>query len=919
MTELALTDLRCEYLVDPLGIDTPRPRLSWMLASNRRGERQTAYQVLVAQSRERLAANEGDLWDSGKVESDQSVHVTYDGVELSSHTQCYWKVRVWDKTSRASGWSAPARWSMGLLEPADWKAKWVGRDEAPAHESGAENGPVSPSEHRRLPARMLRREFSVAKNVKRATAYVCGLGYYELYLNGAKVGDHVLDPGLTDYAKRALYVTYDVTERLKRGDHAIGVVLGNGRYFAPRLRVPVETVTYGCPKLLLQMRIEYDDGTVSEIVSDETWRITTDGPIRSNNDYDGEEYDARMELEGWCRPGFDDSGWHHADLVDPPGGALTAQMAEPIRVTETLHPVALGNPQPGVYVYDFGQNMVGWARLTVEGPRGSRISLRFAETIRDDGTLYLDNLRSCKVTDTYVLKGGGTEIYEPRFTYHGFRYVELCGFPGEPTRSTIEGRIVHSGVERIGNFSCSDDLVNRIYGNIVWGARGNLRSIPTDCPQRDERQGWLGDRAIVGKAESYDFNIARFYGKWLDDIQDAQDDKGSIPDLAPAYWRFYTDNVTWPGAYIIMPGWLYEQYGDRRMLETHFLSMKKWIDFMSAFVKDGIMPRDHYGDWCVPPESQHLIHSEDPSRKTNGSLLGTACFYHDLRLMVRYATILDRPREAEEFSALAERLRSAFNDRFFCEETHLYDNGTQTSSVLPLAFGMVPKEHVGAAVDRLVENIVVTNEGHLATGLVGGQWLMRVLAEHGHADVAWQLATQRSYPSWGYMVEHGATTIWELWNGDTADPAMNSHNHLMLVGDLGVWLYEHLAGIRPDPDQPGFKHIILCPQPVRGLDSASARHRSMYGTIVSDWRIHGPTLLWDVTVPPNATATLFVPTHDAEAVTEGGRPADEAEGVIFLRFEEGTAVYGVQAGLYSFAAPYSPDRKCKIPKAATSS
>lgn len=737
---------------------------------------------------------------------------------------------------------------------------------------------------------------------------MCGLGYYELHLNGQKVGDHVLDPALSDYSRRVFYVTYDVADKLNQGANAIGVVLGNGRFFAPRTNVPTPTRTFGFPKLLLQLEVEYDDGTSQQIISDDSWQLTTDGPIRANNDYDGEEYDARMEQDGWSTAGFDDSSWRKPQLVEPPGGKPAAQMIQPMRVTQTIRPVAITNPQPGVYVFDMGQNIVGWCRLRVSGPRGTKVSLKHAEVLRDDGMLYMDNIRSAKVTDVYVLRGEGVETYEPRFSYHGFRYVELRGYPGKPDLSTLEGRVVHTDVARAGDFTCSNESINRLYRNVVWGVRGNYLSIPADCPQRDERQGWLGDPAGRSKGESYFLDVVQFYGKWLQDIQDAQQADGQLPDVAPAYWPFYTANVTWPSAYLIVPDWFYDQYADTRLLAEHYASMGKWIEFMSRFVEGDLMPAktDRYGDWCVPPESPELIHSRDPGRKTRGDLLATAYFCHNLRLMARYATILGRPDDARRFHARAEKMRAAFNRRFFDPKTNLYDNGTQTSGVLPLFFGLVPDGHRQPVFDNLIDNVMVKTQGHIGTGLIGGQWLMRVLSQNGRPDVAYRLAANKTYPSWGYMIENGATTIWELWNGNTADPAMNSHNHCMLVGDLVTWFYEGLAGIRSDPGRPGFQHVLMRPQPVGDLRFVRAWHRSMYGTVKSQWEIRDGRFHWNVTLPANTTATLRVPTSEAAAVREGDRPAAKAEGVTLLRTEQDAAVFRVASGQYAFSAPYRP-------------
>jgi alpha-L-rhamnosidase len=891
-------DLRCEYLKDPLGIDAPQPRLSWVLETGwraARGQSQAAYQVLVATSRKKLGLGQGDLWDSGKVLSDGSIQIPYAGLPLRSGQECFWKVRAWDQESRVSSWSEPARWSMGLLDRSDWHAKWIGADD-PLPGGGPED--------RRLPERLLRREFVLPQKVRRATAYVSGLGLFEFSLNGRKIGDHVLEPGLTDYSKRVFYVTFDVTKDLKKGANAAGIMLGNGRFYAPRLQVPTATVSYGFPKLLFELKVEYVDGATEAIVSDSAWTVTTNGPIRANNEYDGEKYDARMDLEGWNRPGFNDSKWQRAQVVAAPGGMLAAQMIEPIRVTQTLQPVAVTEIKPGVYIFDFGQNLAGWCRLRVHGPAGSEVTLRHAETLKPDGALYLDNIRSAKVTDTYILKGKGREVYEPRFTYHGFRYVEVTGYPGIPSLSCLQARVVHDDLERAGDFACSNPLLNQIYRNVLWGVRGNYRSIPTDCPQRDERQGWLGDRSAESKGETYMFNTAPLYGKWLQDMADAQKESGSVPDVCPAYWPIYSDNVTWPSSSVIIPGTLRDQFADQTIVASHYASAKRWIDFMSGFLQDGILARDSYGDWCVPPEEQKLIHSNDPKRRTDKALLATAYFYYDLCLMEQYAKQLGKPAEAQRFADQAARIKAEFNVKFLKPEANQYDNGSQTSAVLPLAFGLVPMEYRQGVFDHLVDKITKEGQGHVGTGLIGGQWLMRVLSDNGRSDLAYTIATQQTYPGWGYMIAKGATTIWELWNGDTADPAMNSGNHDMLVGDLGIWLYEDLAGIKPDPEQPGFKHIIMRPEPVGDLRYVEAFHRSPYGLIVSDWQRDGDRFWWQITVPVNTTATVYVPAKEPGSVTENRKPAVQSKGVKFLQMEKGRAVFLVGSGNYRFESRF---------------
>lgn len=1017
------TTLRCDFRTNPEGIDDRHPRLSWMLEAvdpAARDLKQSAYQI--------VAVSGGELWDSGEVNSSESQHVVYAGKPLTSRMRVSWKVRVWDQDGKPSAWSEPARWSMGLLEPSDWKGQWSGLEqtgiyrnpespflnlegarwiwpqtgdqirtsfELPAngkllqafavavsadyfqlelngHQVGegkprallpvydlagavrpgrnefvarlspganakrgwigalrlefegrepvvirsggdwagvADIGPygmapwgkVGLAQDHALPARHLRREFSIDRKIRHATVSLCGLGLSELYLNGRKVGDDVLSPNLTEYGKRAFYVTHDVTRQLRPGRNAIGLLLGNGRYHAPRATTAKAGEDYGSPKAMLQLDIEYQDGSSSQVVTDGSWKVSADGPIRANNEFDGEDYDARRELIGWASAGYNDANWQPVEIVAGPGGVLSAQMAEPLKVTETLHPVKLTKRRPGVWIFDMGQNMVGWCRLRVSGKAGTKLVLRHAETLAPDGGLYVDNLRSARATDTYILSGRGTETWEPRFTYHGFRFVELIGYPGEPTLATLEGRVVHDALTPTSSFETSNNLLNQIHRNMVWGFRGNYRSIPTDCPQRDERQGWLGDRSLDSLSESYLFDVAAFYEKWMQDIADAQTPEGSVPDVAPSYWKVYKDDVTWPATFLLIHQMLYEQYGDVRALQRDYPAMRRWIAYMqNKYQKDGLMPRDEYGDWCVPPESPRLINSKDPGRRTAGDFLGSAYFYHLLRLMERFANILHHGEDARNFGTQAEAMRAAFERAYFSAERGYYSNGTQTSSVLPLTFGITPQTEQSRVFDHLIAKIENESKGHIGVGLIGEQWLLRLLSDRGRTDVAYQLATQDTYPSWGYMIRKGATTIWELWNGDTANPSMNSHNHLMMVGDLGAWMYGYLGGIRGDPANPGFRHILIRPYMPDGLKSTRASFRSQYGTIATNWRRDGGRIELDVTIPPNTAATMMIPASGAGAVMEGATPATRARGVRFLRMEGGLAVFALGSGDYRF-------------------
>lgn len=877
-------DVRCNNLKNPTGVDTPQPAFSWVLNPMGRGDEQAAYQIVVASSRQNLARNIGDLWDSGRLTSGQSIGVSYAGKPLASGAFCFWRVRVWDTRGAVSEWSEPAFWSMGLLDATNWGAKWIGLDETTTNES------------RRLPARWLRKEFAISNSVVRASVYFSGLGWSELYINGQKIGDHVLSPPLSQYAKREYYETYEIPRLLKPGNNAIGVVLGNGRFFSPRKNA----VNSGFPKLFLQLHIEFADGTQTNIVSDESWKVSAAGPIVANNEYDGEEYDARKELTGWSEPGYNDADWQPAQLVSAPDGVLSGIRQDPIRITSEIKPVTMNQLRPGVYVFDMSQNMVGWCRLKVQGPAGTQVGMRFAETLDSNGELYTNNLRSAKATDIYTLKGGGEEVWQPRFTLHGFRYVELTGYPGTPTLDTLTGCVVNDDMPVIGSFKCSNPLLNQIYHNIVWGVRDNYRSIPTDCPQRDERQGWLGDRAEEVRGETYFYDNDDFYAKWLQDIADAEKDNGSISDVSPSYWGNYHDDVAWPTASIITPQILSDQFGDEQTIAEHYDSAKKWTDHMAKFVVNGITAKDQYGDWCMPPENQKLIHSQDPARMTAGPLIATAFFYKDLRVMQHYALQLGKTNDADGFGTLADQMKIAFNDKFLNRQTGAYDNGTPTSSILPLAFDMAPDDMHDKVFSYLTNKISGTWHDHVGTGVLGGKYLMRVLSENGRPDLAYALVTQTDYPSWGYMAEQGATTIWELWDGNTADPAMNSGNHIMLIGDLAIWFYENLAGIKPDPEQPGFKHIIMQPMPVGDLTYVKASHLSPYGWISSEWHKGGKEFEWQIRIPTGTTATVYLPAALPADVTESGRRLTRTEGVKILPAESGRVVLKVESGSYDF-------------------
>ena len=1026
---VTLVDLRCEYMVNPIGINAEKPRLSWKLKSDAQNEKQTAFEVLAASRPELLTPTQADLYSSGKIEGDWSHLFPYIGKRPSGMEQVFWKVRVWDKNGEVSEWSPTAMWSYGPDAEEDWKgAQWISMDpnylkggkslaanyflgkanwiwlndgqaagkqakgeayfakeivipenkqiksaeaafavddnfrfylngkykgegntwrkltfidltkdfrhgknfvsiraenSSPGYAGAAgvivvvytdgsediyatdgtwlssksvpqkweTNAMTSEGWEKKstvfgkagmqpwgnvnganglpdLPALHFRKEFVLDENkkIRSAVAHITGLGLFELYLNGQKVGNHVLDAMVTDYTKTIAFQTLDIKNSLLNGENAVGVMLGNGRYTNPRVGIH-----YGQPVTRMLMRVEYEDGTIQEIVTDESWMATDQGPIRFNNEFDGEIYDARMELPGWSMVGYEAEKWMKSvqlskDLIAP--GKAKAQMMPPIRVTEVIKPKSVKLTQRGTYMVDMGQNMVGFCRIKAKGPEGTTIKLVHAETLKPDGNLFMANLRSARVTDRYTMKGREVEVYQPRFVYHGFRFVEVTGYPGDMTVDDIEGCVVHDDLDRIGYFETSNPLVNQIYHNIFWGVRGNYRSMPTDCPQRDERLGWLGDRAAESEGEALLFNTAPLHSKWLRDMSDSQLENGSVSDVSPNYWKLYNDNVTWPSATIIIPNVLYRQYGDIGIIAEHYPSMKKWMDHMiKTQVKDNIILHDTYGDWCCPPESPELIHSKDPLRKTAGPVLSTTYFYGNLRLMEKYANLLNKNEDAKYWSEQAVKMKEAFIAKYYNKEKKCFDNGSQTSSVLPLFFDMIPEGESEAVFEQLVNKIMVHTKGHIGVGLVGAQYLNRVLSDYNRSDISWKLATNTDFPSWGYMVKNGATTIWELWNGDTANPGMNSHNHVMLIGDLNVWFHERLAGIRPA--EPGYKKILFKPEPVKGIDYVKASLETPYGKASSHWTVKENKFVLNIEVPANTEADVILPDGNSQKVGSG--------------------------------------------------
>lgn len=874
---LHVGELRCEYLNNPLGIDAAQPRLSWIVNSNDRGQKQTAYQILVASSPKALRKGRGDLWDSGKIASDQTTFVAYNGEPLASRQACFWKVRSWDKTGKVSSWSKVSSWEMGLLAPEDWQAQWIART----------------TNLDELPAPYLRRELGLDGKIRKARVYVCGLGYYELHINGEKVGDHLLDPGYTRYDRRALYVTYDVTSQLKRGNNAIGVILGNG-WLNPQTKAVWnfhEAPWREAPKLLLSLTVEYTDGRTVTVGSDGSWKTGT-GPIVFNSIYGGENYDARQEIPGWDKPGFDDSAWQKAQIVTAPQGKVVAQLAPPIRASQIIKPVKITEPKPGVFVFDMGQNFAGVTELKVRGPAGRTVTMRHGERLFDDGSLDTRDMEKHvkrmgseqpHQTDKYTLKGGGTETYRARFTYYGYQYVEVTGFPGEPTLESLRGIFFHTDVPVAGSFECSNPLLNKIWRAARWAYLSNLESIPTDCPHR-EKNGWTGDAHLAAEQAIYNFMAAGIYTKWVNDLGDEQKPTGQLPGIVPSSgWGYSWGNgPAWDSAFTLIPYYLYEYYGDAQPLRDHYDGMKRYVDYLTSRASNNIV-NIGLNDWA-PYKT-----------KTPADITDTAYYYRDVQIVALTASLLGKTEDVAHYTRLAGQIKDSFNERFYHADTGTYGNGSQTSLSCALYQGLVEAENQALVLENLVARVEDSN-GHIDTGILGAKYILNVLTEHGRTDVAYQMAAQKDLPSWGWWIEQGATTLWEQWNGS------ESRNHIMF-GDISAWFYRALAGINSDPAAPGFKHFYIRPQPVGDLTFAKAEYDSIHGRIVSDWTIANGQFNLNVMVPANTTATIRIPGAKLAEVREGGRRAINARGVK-SSFETDTgAVFEVGSGEYRFKTP----------------
>ena len=897
MTPRPPANLRCEYLDEPLGIDTAAPRLSWTVESPVRSDGPTAWQVLVASGAEPLRGDIGDFWDSDRVPAgDGPPGLLYGGEPLRSCARYHWKVRWWDREGRPSPWSGPASFVTGFLDAREWKARWIAAREVREFRSKGtlllgHQGADDAQAH----AVYMRKEFDCGERVALALVFICGLGHYELRLNGERSGTSVLDPGWTDYRKKALYAVHDVTA-LVRGRNAVGVILGNGRH--------TQAYGYGGPRLACRIEIEYESGARSVVASDESWR-TSAGPLAENGLYYGERTDARILVDGWDRPGFDDGPWAKAVTVE--GYPLAAQALPPVRAVERFAPRSVERRPSGALIYDFGRNFTGWVRLKVEGPMGAEVRLRHAELLHEDGTLNVGPNENAEATDAYVLRGGGPEVFEPRFTYHGFRYVEMTGYPGTPGPDALEAAFVHSDVRRTGEFRCSDGLIERVHDNVVRGQLSNLMSIPTDCPQRDERHGWLGDAHLSAEEAVFNFDMTAFYAKYLDDIRMAQKEDGSLPDVVPPYLpRLYPADPAWSSAYATLVALLWDHTGDRRIVEAHYAALKRYVDFLGRHTDRRIVRTlGKYGDWC-PPGS--IV-----PKKTPVDLTSTWYYYHDVLVLARLAAVLGREDEVRELERLAASIKTAFNDTYLGDGQYaairvspVDDHPNQTSNLLPLYLDMVPADRKDKVLASLLRSVEVLQDFHLDTGILGTRYLLDVLTEAGRGETAFRVATRKSYPGWGYMVAEGATTLWERWE-KLGGHAMNSQNHIML-GSVDAWFYRVLAGL--SPARPGWTKVRVRPHPLGDLTFVEARLETVAGPVSSSWKRGDGTFALEIGIPAGATAEVHVPLPGPGArVLESGktvwRAGHEVAGVPGVKpagDDDRSAVFEVGSGAYAFTA-----------------
>lgn len=897
---LAVLNLTCENHVNPLGIDNTFPQLSWQIISGQRGVLQTAYRILVSDNIENINNNKGDVWDSKKVNESSCIHIRYAGKILDPDKTYYWKVMVWDKNNQ-SAWSKPARWQMGLLTKKDWRnAKWIAYSTlpdslriVPGEEGKGKKKRASLNDV--LP--LIRKNFIVKKRLKRATIFISGLGQFEMHLNGTKVGDHFLDPTWTEYKKEAMYVTFDVTKQLKPGENAIGVMLGNGFYFIPRdKRYRKLTDAYGFPKMICLLALEYEDGSTENIISDASWK-THKGPITYTSIYGGEDYNANLEQPGWDAANFNDKNWKQVEITDGPP-ELHSQMSGHVKVEEIFTPKNTSKINDSVIVYDLGQNASGIPEITVKGNKGDTVRIVPAELLNEDG---MANQRATGSPhyDDYILKGGSAETWHPRFTYYGFRYLQIersaaSNLHHLPTILAVKGLHIRNDAKTVGTFECSNELFNRTFTLINWAIKSNLMNVLTDCPHR-EKLGWLEQAHLMANSIQYNYDVHNYFRKTIHDMMASQTPQGLIPEIAPEYVVFhfgngmFRDSPEWGSTGILLPWYLYRWYGDSEILKESYPMMQKYISYLQTKAKDNILSQG-LGDWYDLGPNHPGV-----SQLTPMGITGTAIYYYDLKVISKIATLLGKENEASDYNKLAAKVRQSFNEKFFNKETKEYGSGSQTANAMAVFMKLVEPEYKEAVVQNIV-NDIRKHHNSLTSGDIGYRYLLKVLDDEDRSDVIYEMNNRTDVPGYGYQLAKGATSLTESWQALSSV----SNNHLML-GHLMEWFYAGLAGIRQSDNSVAFKNIIIRPEPVGDVTSAKATYQSEYGLIVSDWNKSNHEFKLKVTIPANTSATIYLPADSSSVIEEGNSSIHDREDVKLAGYEKGKALVEVGSGTYTFS------------------
>jgi alpha-L-rhamnosidase len=886
--DLTLKDLTIDHKVNPIGIESRNPRFSWKISGPGHNIMQTAYSIKV--SSDENFSNSKIVWQSGRIASDESVLLEYKGPELKSGQKYYWQVMIWDNNGKATKWSRVASWEMGLLNPTDWKAKWI--------EMEGDTQRYSPSPY-------FRKEFQSAKPIANARVYITSHGYYELQINGKKVGDQVLTPGWTSYSKRLQYQVYDVTNMINNGGNAIGAVLGDG-WYRGTLAWGDNWAIYGRRLgILMQLKISYKDGTEAYILSDESWKAFNNGSIRMNDIYNGETYDANKDPQGWSSTGFNDREWQKVRTGVYNNMNIIAAEGAAVRKIQEIKPVKIFRTPKGNLIADMGQNMVGWIRLKVKGQKGNIITLRHAEVLDKYGEFYTTNLRSAKCQITYTLNGNGEEVYEPKFTFMGFRFVEIKGFPGEPTADNLTGVVIHSDMPVTGMYESSSSLLNQLQHNIQWGQKGNFVDVPTDCPQRDERLGWTGDAQAFCRTAAYNMDVSSFFTKWLKDVAADQKKGGEVPDVIPDILNKQSavsaqPSAGWGDVAIIAPWTMYQIYGDKNFLRNQYPSMKAWVEYIRKKAGDSYIWKggSKYGDWLFyhPPVNNHT----EADGHTDLDFIATAFYAYSASILADAARVLDKTDDVAFYTELFGKIKNVFINEYVTNAGRVGTN-SQTAYVLALNFNLLP-DNLRSNAAKFLAGDIKSRENHLSTGFLGTPYLCHVLSDNGYSDVAYDLLLQESYPSWLYPVKMGATTIWERWDGEKTDSTfqdsgMNSFNHYA-YGAIGDWMYRVSAGI--ELGAPGYKKIVIQPHPTSKLSYSKASFESAYGKITSGWqRINGKIII-TVSIPANTSATIILPAAGQDKISESGKPISQNPYLKDIKSTGQVVTMLVGSGDYSF-------------------